>query len=337
MRTKQPLVWQFAQFFWFCWFLCNTSVGHGVGGDGVGICGTGHRRGHGSPLPAMVRGWCRRCMRGRCRLGVLGAAHGRRGRRRVLCGGSPPSDRWPHRVGKRMKDMLDFICFLISFLFSFISPLPFPPSTSFISSFFVAGVWRRGIATGKSSVVRVAVEQVPGLAVVDADAIARRVVEPGMPAYAHIVAAFGPEVVEAEAPHRLDRRRVREAAFADARKRAALNRATHMAIFREMLASIVLARLGGRTVLLDAPLLYETGLHRLCRWVMVVDCQPETQRARIMARDHVSAAQAEAVMAAQLPSARRLALADDVIDNSGPLGDLADRVKKCLDVAGLLA
>jgi dephospho-CoA kinase len=173
-----------------------------------------------------------------------------------------------------------------------------------------------GIASGKSSVAAVLREL--GYPVIDADALARQVVEPGSPALADIVARFGPEVVDATG--RLDRKRLGEIVFADAAARADLNRITHPRIAAAGQAEIARhTAAGAPLVFYEAALLVENGLQRAFDGLVVVAVSPEIQLARLIARDGLSRAEAEARLAAQLPLAAKLAAATHVIDNSeGP-------------------
>ncbi len=171
-----------------------------------------------------------------------------------------------------------------------------------------------GMASGKSLVARVLREL--GLPVIDADELARKVVEPGQPAFADIVRAFGPEVVAADG--RLDRKKVADLAFADEAKRRALNAATHpriAALARELTAAYAAA--GEPIVIYEAALLVENGLHRALDGLIVVKAAPEQQLARAVARDAHGEAAARARIASQLPLEAKLAVATHVIDNSG--------------------
>lgn len=173
---------------------------------------------------------------------------------------------------------------------------------------FIVGL-TGGIASGKSTVAeRFAAHDID---VIDADALAREVVAPGEPALAQLVREFGDEILDPDGA--LDRPRVRERAFADDAFRRRLERVTHPAIALRMQARLQASR--SPYTILMVPLLVETGQHRLVQRVLVVDLPPEAQRSRLMQRDEVDATQAEAAIAAQAARERRLALADDIIDN----------------------
>ncbi|MDI5932708.1 dephospho-CoA kinase [Halomonas kalidii] len=180
-----------------------------------------------------------------------------------------------------------------------------------------------GIASGKSTVARAFAAL--GIPWVDADDVAREVVEPGEPALAEIAARHGRRVLLADG--RLDRRALREIVFADEAERRWLESVTHPRIRERLLAH--LARLqarGAPYVLLVSPLLFESGQHRLVDRRLVIDVPEALQIARTAARDDVDEAQARAIVAAQMPRAERLALADDVIDNGGDEQALAAQV-----------
>jgi dephospho-CoA kinase len=177
-----------------------------------------------------------------------------------------------------------------------------------------------GIASGKSTVA--ALFAGLGVPVIDTDVIAREVVEPGQPALAAVVAAFGPEVLGSDG--RLDRRRLRERIFADAGARERLNAILHPAIRAEMERQSQAA--GGDYQLLVIPLLTEGGRRDHIDRVLLVDAPEALQVERLMMRDGVSREQAVASLNAQATRAERLAMADDVLRNSGQPDELRDRV-----------
>ena len=177
-----------------------------------------------------------------------------------------------------------------------------------------------GIASGKSTVAdHFAARGVP---VIDTDVIAREVVEPGQPALAEVVAAFGPDVLGTDG--RLDRRRLREIIFADAGARRRLEAILHPAIRAEMERQSRAA--GGAYQLLVIPLLTEGGRRNHVDRVLLVDVPEAVQVERLIHRDGVSREQAAASLAAQATRAARLAMADDVIENTGRAEDLEARV-----------
>lgn len=170
-----------------------------------------------------------------------------------------------------------------------------------------------GIASGKSTVARLFAEL--GVPVIDTDVVAREVVEPGEPALDAIAAAFGPGVLAADG--RLDRAALRRIVFADPERRRALEDILHPRIRAQALRQAAAA--GGAYQLLVVPLLVETGFDALVDRVVVVDCPPDEQRRRLLARDPDAADDADRMIAAQASRAERLARADWVIDNAGDL------------------
>ena len=171
-----------------------------------------------------------------------------------------------------------------------------------------------GIGTGKSVVARMIRDL--GVPVIDADLLARQVVEPGQPAHAEIVAAW-PEVVERNGG--IDRKKLAERIFADAAARARLEAITHPRITERALEQADEFRgQGFHLAFLEAALLIETGLHRrLDGLVVVVVASEEQQVSRVMARDGCSRSQALARMRAQLPLEEKRRAATEIIDNSG--------------------
>ena len=158
--------------------------------------------------------------------------------------------------------------------------------------------------------------------VIDTDLIARQVVEPGQPALAAVVAAFGPDVLDADG--RLDRRRMRERIFADPAARQQLNAILHPAIRAEMERQSRDA--GGPYQVLVIPLLTEGGRRDHVDRVLLVDVPEALQVERLMWRDGVTREQAQASLDAQATRAQRLAMADDVLRNTGHVEDLREKV-----------
>jgi dephospho-CoA kinase len=154
--------------------------------------------------------------------------------------------------------------------------------------------------------------------VIDTDVISREVVEPGQPALGEVVAAFGKGVLDAAG--RLDRRRMRERIFADPGARHRLETILHPVIRAEMARQSTAA--GGAYQVLVIPLLTEGGRRDHVDRVLLVDAPEELQVERLIARDGVTQAQARASLDAQATRAERLALADDVIRNTGRVDEL---------------
>src|SRR5262245_55662815 len=178
-----------------------------------------------------------------------------------------------------------------------------------------------GVASGKSTVANLFAAL--GVPVVDTDVLAREVVAPGSPLLGEIAAHFGPAILGAAGS--LDRRALRERIFSDPDERRWLESRTHPAI-RE-LTDARSASAKGPYVIVAIPLLVETrGGERFDR-VLVVDCEPELQLARLQARDGIPRAAAEKMLAAQVSRAERLSAADDVIHNDGDIARLRDQVE----------
>lgn len=168
-----------------------------------------------------------------------------------------------------------------------------------------------GVASGKSEVERRFAAL--GVQVIDADVVARELVEPGGAALDAVVQAFGADVLNRSGG--LDRAAMRRRVFADAGARTRLE-----AILHPRIRGILHERSGALAdgyALLVIPLLLEGGEYAWVDRVLVVDVAPETQLERLMARDGITRELAESMLAAQATRAARLAIADDIIDNSG--------------------
>jgi dephospho-CoA kinase len=182
-----------------------------------------------------------------------------------------------------------------------------------------------GIASGKSTVARMFVEL--GARLVDADLLARRVVEPEKPAWKEIVAHFGEGVLNPD--RTLNREKLGEIVFRGEQERQLLNSLTHPRIGAEMLEQIQgYQREGANVVLIDAALLLESPATSWIRPVVVVVADEEIKVKRIMARDGLSRDQALARLRAQWSDEERRAKADWAIDNSGTLQELQRRVEE---------
>ncbi|MFE6762718.1 dephospho-CoA kinase [Streptomyces sp. NPDC057689] len=179
-----------------------------------------------------------------------------------------------------------------------------------------------GIGAGKSEVSRLFVGH--GAVLVDADRIAREVVEPGTPGLAAVVEEFGPGILTPEGT--LDRPALGAIVFADPDRLAALNAIVHPLV-RDRSAELEKAAGPDSVVVHDVPLLTENGLAPLYDLVVVVDAAPETQLDRLVRLRGMTEADARARMAAQATREQRRAVADLVIDNDGPVEELADRVR----------
>ncbi|KOT29116.1 dephospho-CoA kinase [Streptomyces caelestis] len=179
-----------------------------------------------------------------------------------------------------------------------------------------------GIGAGKSEVSRLLVEH--GAVLIDADRIAREVVEPGTPGLAAVVDAFGAEVLTADG--RLDRPKLGSVVFADPERLAVLNAIVHPLVGARS-RELEEAAAEDAVVVHDVPLLTENGLAPLYDLVIVVDASPGTQLDRLVGRRGMTAEDARARMAAQATREQRRAIADIVIDNDVPLDELEQRVR----------
>ena len=187
-----------------------------------------------------------------------------------------------------------------------------------------------GVGSGKSTVARILADR--GVPVVDADTIAREVVEPCAPAYREVVEAFGPGILREDGT--LDRGALGRKVFSDPALRRRLEGITHPHILRRMSGEI--DRLGDRgceLVVLDIPLLFEVGLEDMCDEVWVVWAAKERRIGRVASRDGLDSDEVERRMGAQMPLEEKVARADAVIDNDGSLEDTSDRARRLLDAA----
>ncbi|GAA3939521.1 dephospho-CoA kinase [Actinomadura viridis] len=178
-----------------------------------------------------------------------------------------------------------------------------------------------GIGSGKSEVS--ARLRARGAVIIDADRIAREVVEPGTPGLAAVVAEFGEGVLLPGGG--LDRERVGSIVFADRDRLAALNAIVHPLV-GERMQELMDAAPAGAIVVYDVPLLAENGLAGMYDVVVVVDVPVEVQLDRLTSRRGMTEEDARARIAAQAAREERRAVADHVIDNSGSLDDLQARV-----------
>ncbi|MEU6845100.1 dephospho-CoA kinase [Streptomyces sp. NPDC046716] len=183
-----------------------------------------------------------------------------------------------------------------------------------------------GIGSGKSEVSRLLVER--GALLIDADRIAREVVEPGTPGLAAVVEAFGDDILTADGT--LDRPKLGSIVFADSDKLATLNTIVHPLVGAR---SAELQKSAGpdSVVVHDVPLLAENGLAPLYDLVVVVDTSTETQLDRLTRLRGMSEEDARARMAAQATREKRLAVADVVIDNDVSLDRLREQVDQVWD------
>jgi dephospho-CoA kinase len=183
-----------------------------------------------------------------------------------------------------------------------------------------------GIATGKSTVSEI-LRQL-GAEIIDADQLARDVVEPGQPALRGIVAEFGRDVLGPDG--RLDRKRLGAIVFADPARRKRLEALTHPAIRARFQARLdeLAARSFAGIVIYDAPVMIEAGGHKDMDRLVVVVADEATQAARLRTRDGTDEAENGRKIASQMPLAEKAKLADYVIDNSGDREATAAQVRR---------
>ncbi|MBX5482784.1 MAG: dephospho-CoA kinase [Myxococcaceae bacterium] len=181
-----------------------------------------------------------------------------------------------------------------------------------------------GIASGKSTVSGMLREL--GAPIVDADVVAREVVEPGTEGLERVAARF-PGVVGPDG--RLDRERLGARVFANEAERQALNAILHPLIQQQVIRHVeALARAGERLAIYDAPLIVENQLHHLLDGLIVVAVPPKVQLERLIARNGYSPEEARARIAAQLPLEEKKKVATWVIDNSGTLEQTREQVER---------
>jgi dephospho-CoA kinase len=182
-----------------------------------------------------------------------------------------------------------------------------------------------GIASGKTAVSDRLGER--GAVVIDADLLAREVVEPGTSTLEQVVQRFGPGVLSGQ---QLDRAALGRLVFADGAARRDLEAIIHPAV-RARAAQIESEAPPAGVVVHVIPLLVETGQQDDFDLVVVVDCDPEVQLQRLRDRNGLTAAEAAARLAAQATRAERLAAADIVLDNSGTVAQLPSRADDLWD------
>ena len=177
-----------------------------------------------------------------------------------------------------------------------------------------------GIGSGKTTVSNAFARL--GVTLVDADVIARQVVEPATPALNALAEKFGQQILQQDGS--LNRPRLREIIFSDGAAKQWVNQLLHPVIQAETQRLINNATTP--YVLWVVPLLIENGLQSKANRVLVIDVNQDVQLARTVSRDGVSRQQAENIIAAQVPRQQRLECADDIIDNNGGPETIEPRV-----------
>ncbi|MDD6432131.1 MAG: dephospho-CoA kinase [Lactobacillaceae bacterium] len=185
-----------------------------------------------------------------------------------------------------------------------------------------------GIASGKSTVSNLLRQA--GLPIVDADQITRQVQRPGSTALNKLAAAFGNQIIQPDG--NLNRVQLGKRVFADTAARQELNQIMQPLIRDAIWQAVdTLKKQNVPNVILDVPLLYEQHYDEDCDLVVVVTVSPETELRRLMARNHYSAAEARARIAAQMPLSEKVARADVVIDNDASLEQTRRQVAQLVE------
>jgi dephospho-CoA kinase len=177
-----------------------------------------------------------------------------------------------------------------------------------------------GIASGKSTVADLFSEY--GIPIIDTDAIARELVQPGKPALDEIRSAFGDDVFDAEG--RLDRKSMRKIVFSDPARRRELEAILHPRIRDGVVAQSEATN--GPYQIIAVPLLVGSPIQQFMDRVLVVDCDEETQLSRLLARDAENEEQARRILAAQASREERLEIADHIISNDDGIGSTRSQV-----------
>ena len=179
-----------------------------------------------------------------------------------------------------------------------------------------------GIGSGKSAVSAMFEEL--GIQVVDADIVAREVVEPGSVGLTKITAHFGDEILTNNGT--LDRAKLRAIIFANESQKQWLNNLLHPLIRETMLSQLKQAT--SHYVILVAPLLFENSLEKYCNHTLLIDVPVDVQITRTTARDNVSVELAEQIIASQMSRADKQQKAGDILDNNRPLEEVKADVQK---------
>ncbi len=179
-----------------------------------------------------------------------------------------------------------------------------------------------GIGSGKSAISAMFEEL--GIQVVDADIVAREVVEPGSTGLEKITAHFGDEILTTDGS--LDRAKLRAIIFADESQKQWLNNLLHPLIRESMLAQLQQAT--SQYVILVAPLLFENGLDQFCDHTLLIDVPVEVQITRTTARDNISIELTKQIIASQMPRADKQQKATDTLDNNRLLSEVKVDIQK---------
>ncbi len=202
-----------------------------------------------------------------------------------------------------------------------------------MTDLFVVGL-TGSTGAGKSEVARIMAER-PLWTVIDADALSRRVVEPGQPALTELEQHFSADILNTDGT--LNRKRLAEKAFSSSEETAALNAIVHPAVLNEIHTELQHAAQNGKTVaVIDAPLLLQAGLDAICHYTVAVVSAPPLRKARIMARDGLTLEQAERRMSVQPSDDYYETRVTTVLDNLGDRESLYAATRRlCEKVEGL--
>lgn len=184
-----------------------------------------------------------------------------------------------------------------------------------------------GIASGKSTVA--AILRRLGAAIINADELSRDVVQPEQDAWKEIIKTFGPDILQEDKT--LDRRKLRKIVFDNPEARKKLEAIIHPRV-RGLAESRIseLAAAGSSVIVYEVPLLFEAQIHLWLRPVILVACDLETQKKRLLERDHLTEFEAQQHLDAQMSLEEKRKLADYVIENDGTLEELEQGVRAVL-------
>lgn len=182
-----------------------------------------------------------------------------------------------------------------------------------------------GIAAGKSAVATML--QRLGAKIIDADELAREIVEPGQEAWREIIAAFGREIIRQD--QSIDREKLRKKVFEDEQARKRLESITHPRIRTLAQQKIQqLAREGAEIIVYVVPLLFENRLHLWLRPVILVACDSAIQKERLQKRDKLNEGEIRRHLEAQMGLEEKKKLADFIVENDGSLEELEKKVRE---------